>query len=82
MMRREFCIGVRKVGQLYNVTFYRRIMRTERRRGDSDRGDQVVYFGVRAGAVDGPRVDGMVLQQALAGAAESVIAIAKVFEAE
>lgn len=65
--RRKWCIGEREVGRLGDVTFYERVLRTERRRGDSDRGDQAIYFGLRAGARAGPWVDGHVLWLALAG---------------
>lgn len=77
---RQFCIGEREVGRLYNVIFYERTMRDERRRGESDRGDQPIYFGIRYGRRSGPRVDGFVLRQALAGNSNCIIAIAKVIE--
>jgi len=78
---REFVIGEREVGRLYNVTFYERILRQERHRGESDRGDRVIYFGLRAGEVVGPRVDGMVLHQALAGDTDAVVAIGEAVRA-
>jgi hypothetical protein len=79
-VRREFCIGEREVGRLYNVTIYARIMRTERQRGDIDRGDRTTCFALRSGEREGPQLDPYVAQQALDGDSECLVAVAAIIE--
>lgn len=79
-MSKPFCIGEKEVGRLYNVTIHERTMRTARRRGENDRGDQIFFFALRSGELVGVRLSHWVAQQALAGNDQAICWVAETVE--